>query len=229
MGQPKYRLTLRPLTSLETRNCPSPPLRITKHQSCFRLHQFTSPPDCKQSSYLPEMLLCLFSPTGSEKNIGRVPQKASKPQAVGKSSRKLFPFPPGPGQRSLGSTLSAAADGSGLRILTGLSQLCSLSSRALWHALCLPHLAVAQSSGPRLEGTVRPPRVGRVLLPAAPTVRGAGPASRAAPSPAPAAARRIQAGPSAAGHQPGHVRPPAIGPRERGRAGEGGKGRVEAK
>lgn len=116
-----------------------------------------------------------------------------------------------------------AADGSWLRILTGLSQLCSLSSRALWQALCLPHLAVVQSSGPRPEGTFRPPRACRlpllVLLPADATVRGAGPASPAAhPGRA-----------SAAGRQPGHVRATAIGPRERGRTGEGGEGKGGSK
>lgn len=122
-------------------------------------------------------------------------QKTFKPPDCScKSSRKLLPSQTRPWQRSLGSALSTAADGSRLRVLTGLSQLCPLSSRALWQALCLPHLAVVRSSGPRLQGTFRPPRACHRLPPCAPRVLlPTLPRSRA-PSPARAAARRIQAG-----------------------------------
>lgn len=121
-------------------------------------------------------------------------QKTFKPpDCPRKSSRKLLPSQTRPWQRSLGGAPSTAADGSLLRVLTGLSQLCPLSSPALWQALRLPHLAVVRSSGPRLPGTFRPPRACRRLPPCAPRVLlPALPPSRA-PSPARAAARRIQA------------------------------------
>lgn len=106
------------------------------------------------------------------------------------------------------------------RILTGLSQLCSPSSRALWQTLCRPHLAVVRSSGPRLEGTFTPsppPRFPGSHRP------GCRPREPSAPSPAPWAARCIRAA-RAGGRQPGHVRAGAIGPGERGRAGREGRG-----
>lgn len=121
----------------------------------------------------------------------------------------------------MGSARSTAADGIQRRILTGLSQLCPLSSRALWQAWCRPHLAVVQSSGPRLEATS--PR--SLPPPAAPRLPPSGaPAQRAHRAlPLPRAAWRIRAA-RAGGRQPGQVRAGAIGPSQGGRAGREGRG-----
>lgn len=151
-------------------------------------------------------------------------QKTFKPpDCPRKSSRKLLPSQTRPWQRSLGGAPSTAADGSLLGVLTGLSQLCPLSSPALWQALRLPHLAVVRSSGPRLPGTFRPPRACRRLPPCAPRVL----LPALPPSGAPSPARRGSAHPGpgrAARRQPGHVRGAAIGPSQRGRAAREGRG-----
>lgn len=178
---------------------------------------------------------CAFSLRQNlRKETGRVPQTAFKTQGVpAKVAEKTLSTPNWPRAGRLGLRAFYAADRSWLRILTGLSQLCSLSSRALWQALCLPHLAVAQSSGPRPEGTFRPPLACRLPAPVRPPRGSHCPGRRPSePRRALPRARRRSAHPgqaSAAGRQPGHVRAAAIGPRERGRAGKGGKGRVEAK
>lgn len=147
-------------------------------------------------------------------------QKTFKPpDCPCKSSRKLFPSQTRPWQRSLGSALSTAADGYRLRVLTGLSQLCPLSSPALWQALCLPHLAVVRSSGHLQTSARLPPPP--ALCPARPppraaTARGALPrARRGSAHPGPGRAAR---------RQPGHVRGAAIGPSQRGRAAREGRG-----
>lgn len=116
----------------------------------------------------------LYYRIGGKKETGRHRKSSSHNSVHVKSSRKPFPFPTLPWQRSSGSARSTAAAGIQRRVLTGLSQFCSLSSRALWQALCRPHLAVVQSSGPRLEGTFRqsPPPASPT-----PTGRGAGPAN----------------------------------------------------
>lgn len=117
-------------------------------------------------------------------------------QATGLSVHGQVPSQTRPRHRSLGRALPPAR---GRTLLTGLSQLCCLSSRALWQALRLPHLAVVRSSGPRVEGTFRRPL-------AAPSVPDAGPASRAFP-------RALRAPSSRAPGRSAHPgRPGAAGP-----------------
>lgn len=179
---------------------------------------------------------CLFSTTEPEKKRHRAPQRAFKPQdRPRKSSPNSFHPKVAPGTEAGAARVPPPGPGR-LRILTGLSPLCSPSSRSLWQAWRRPHLAVVRSSGPRPEGTFSPPRASVPPPgppPAAAALGGAGPARRPAPPPRLPRARhpaRIQAGPGLpaanldTSDRPRLVR--ASGEEPRGR---GGKGRAEAK
>lgn len=203
----------------------SPPWGLTKHQSYFRLQEFTPPPD-GEPQHLPAMLPSLFSTTDPEEKERSGAQRAFQPQArPRKSCPNSFHPKLAPGTEVGAARVPPPAPGR-LSILTGLSPLCSPSSRALWQPWRRPHLAVARSSGPRPEGTFRPPRAAVPPPgppPAAAAPGGAGPARRPAPPPRPPP-RAHPGRARAAGRQPGPVRATAIGPSERGRAAREGRG-----
>lgn len=172
-----------------------------------------------------------------KREIGRRRERSSLRTARVKVPQTLS-TPKSPLARRLGQRASprrgraGAGPGPGrLGILTGLSPLCSPSSRSLWQAWRRPHPAVVRSSGPRPQGTFSPPR----LRPASgSSSRGCRPRGRrpSAPPPPPRARRpaRIQAGPGLpaanldTSERPRLVR--ASGEEPRGREGAGrGEGR----
>lgn len=208
--------TLLPDRAQRSEWVPQPSLGNHKTRMVLSAPEFTSPP-AVMLQYLPETLPCLFSTAEPEEEGPGAAESAQAPRRWADKSRKLFP-PRLPLAR-LGQRAFHRRGRSRLGILTGLSPLCPLSSRALWQALCLPHPAVVRSSGPRLEGTLRPPRACRpapVLLPR--LAPSGAQAQRAAPR-LPRARRRAHPG-----RQPGHVRAATIGPSERGRAAKEGRG-----
>lgn len=208
----------------------SPPWGLTKHQSYFRLQEFTSPPD-GEPQHLPAMLPSLFSTTDPEEKERSGAQRAFQPQArPRKSSPKLFPPQTRPWHGGRGGARPPAGARAAEHTHWAEPTLLSLFPSplaALASSTSCCSSVIGAASGGHLQTAARlRPASGSSSRGGRP--RGRRPSAPPRASPAPAAPRASRPGPGR--RPPTWTRSSGRDWSERaGKSREGGKGRAEAK